>query len=226
MPAASPERPASSSIASSYARWQDSDFVWHFFTGGGRTVTLEEIGHLREIAEHHAYGTGTEGAFRRLSDQIADAARDSLSGSVHYDFDNSYDFGDVAFSHGRSTVHGTFDGTSERRGDMISIVGETKFNFYDVFTDPIDLRQFAAWLSSNPWTWWNFVRIAHTFANIAILPPDNSSRGETQDVASILQLLTELGGTSYDIVRNWTASFHADILADRTISAYLDPSRR
>ena len=220
------EHTFSSGLASSYARWEDRDFVWHFFTGGGRTVTLEEIGHLREIAEHHAYDTGNEGAFRRLSDRIVDAARRSPSGSVHHDFNNTYDFGDVAFSHGRSTVHGAFDGTSERRGDMISIVGETKFNFYDVFTDLIDLRQFAAWLSSNPWTWWNFVRIAHTFAKIEILPPDNSSQGETEDVASILQLLTELGGTSYDMVGNWTASFRADIFADRTISAYLDPNRR
>lgn len=138
------EHTFTSGLASSYGRWEDSDFVWHLFTGGGRTVTLEEIGHLREIAEYHAYSSGGDGAFRRLSDQIADAARDSTPGSVHHDFGKANDFGDVAFSHGNSTVAGAFDGTAERRGDMISIAGETNFNFYDVFTGPVDLRDFAA----------------------------------------------------------------------------------
>ncbi|WP_333822912.1 phage minor head protein [Pinisolibacter sp.] len=138
------EHTFTSGLASSYGRWEDSDFVWHLFTGGGRTVTLEEIGHLREIAEYHAYSSGGDGAFRRLSDQIADAARDSTPGSVHHDFGKANDFGDVAFSHGNSTVAGAFDGTAERRGNMISIAGETNFNFYDVFTGPVDLRDFAA----------------------------------------------------------------------------------
>lgn len=213
-------------LASSYGRWEDSDFVWHFFTGGGRTVMLDEIGHLREIAEHHAYGTGNEGAFRRLSDQIADAARDSTSGSVHHDFNNTYDFGDVAFSHGNSTVFGAFDGTAERRGDMISIAGETNFNFRDVFTDPIDLRDFAAWLSSNPLKWGYFLRLAYTIAKIKILPSEITTPDKIEDATKILNILTDIGGTRYEIVGRWTASFRADIFANRAISAYFDPNRR
>jgi SPP1 gp7 family putative phage head morphogenesis protein len=44
----------SSGLASSYDRWTDRDFVYHYYFGEGRPVTLLEIGHLREIAEHEA----------------------------------------------------------------------------------------------------------------------------------------------------------------------------
>jgi SPP1 gp7 family putative phage head morphogenesis protein len=77
-------------LASSYERWGNLDLGLHFLLGGGRTLTLREIGHLRDIVELYAYGTGVEGAFRRLSDQIADEARKSPSESVHVDFDNTY----------------------------------------------------------------------------------------------------------------------------------------
>ena len=62
-------------LASSYDRWENIDFVSHFYLEEGRGVTLSEIGHLREIVEQHAYYDDGEGAFRRLSDQIADRAR-------------------------------------------------------------------------------------------------------------------------------------------------------
>ncbi|WP_243700207.1 phage minor head protein [Paracoccus versutus] len=35
----------------SSVRWVDLDFVFHYCFGGGRAVTLDEIGHLRGIAE-------------------------------------------------------------------------------------------------------------------------------------------------------------------------------
>ncbi|WP_199262515.1 minor capsid protein [Paracoccus binzhouensis] len=64
-------------------RWENLDFVNHDYFGGGQAVTLDEIGHLRDIAEQYAYRDGTEGAFRRLSGQIADAARGPGTGPVH-----------------------------------------------------------------------------------------------------------------------------------------------
>lgn len=36
-------------------RYGDLDFVAHYYYGGGRSLTLDEIGHLREIAEHYAW---------------------------------------------------------------------------------------------------------------------------------------------------------------------------
>lgn len=129
-----------SDLASSPAyRWTDLDFVAHYYFGGGVGVTLSEIGHLRDIAEHYAYSDGEEGAFRRLSNQIADEARKVRSGSVTYGFGQSYDFGAVQFSHGGGSVAGTFAGTVANDGDMLRIVGSSVFNFSDQFADPIDL---------------------------------------------------------------------------------------
>lgn len=102
-------------------------------------MTLEEIGHLSEIVEQYAYMDRNEGAFRRLSDQIADKARQVISGSVFHEFGWWYDFGGIQFSHGRGTVRGVFNGTVSEAGGLLSIVGESFFTFTDSFKDPLDL---------------------------------------------------------------------------------------
>ena len=127
------------SLASSYDRWTIPDFTWHDYRGQGRSVTLLEIGHLREIAEHYAFEEGVEGAFRRLSDQIADEARSSGSGTFTYRFGDTYDFGSVAFPHGRGEVRGTFVGVADGRGEMLAIRGGIVFTFSDIFADPLDI---------------------------------------------------------------------------------------
>lgn len=129
----------STGLASSYDRWGDGAFMAHYFRGGGRPVDLLEIGHLREIAEQHAYGDGPQGAFRRLTDQLADAARAAGDGPLRYEFGATYDFGDVAFSHGDGVVRGTFTGTVRESGEMLVISGETRFEFSDRFADPLDI---------------------------------------------------------------------------------------
>lgn len=210
-------------LASSYKRWENSDFVWHFFTGGGRTVTLSEIGHLRDIVELYAYETGIEGAFRRLPDQIADKARKAHSESVQVNFDNTYDFGDVAFSHGRSQVYGTFDGIALQRGAMLSIEGESKFHFRDIFTDPLDLRQFSHFLKTNPLSLWRLIQMmqfAYAMTGVAPFPSGVLEKVDVEDVSSIFRFISELGGTRYEVVDEWTASFRADFYLDREISEY------
>lgn len=127
------------SLASSYDRWMTNDFLDHYFGKTGRPVTLLEIGHLREIAEYYAFDDGIEGAFRRLSDQIAVEARKVESRMITYPFGFFYDFSDVSFSHGDSTVRGVFSGAVERRGAMLIIRGETRFEFSDDFVDPTDI---------------------------------------------------------------------------------------
>jgi hypothetical protein len=121
-------------------RYGDLDFVSHYYYGEGRTLTLSEIGHLREIAEYYAYSAGGEGIFRKLSDQIVDAVRKASAGQVVYPFRNTYDFGSIEFSHGSGSVSGVFDGTSSRLGTILQISGETTFAFSDRFEDPVDLR--------------------------------------------------------------------------------------
>ncbi len=129
----------STGLASSSDRWTDTDFVQHYYFGGGRSVDLLEIGHLREIAEQYAWNDGAQGAFRRLADQIADAARRTESGALSYDFEGVYDFGSVEFSHGDGVVRGVFSGTVEGRGAMLQIRGTSDFEFSDMFEDPLGL---------------------------------------------------------------------------------------
>lgn len=128
-----------SDFPSGPVRWGNREFVWHYYFGDGRAVTLEEIGHLREIAEQYAYADGAQGSFRRLSGQISDAARENGAGELYVPFNNTYQFGDVAFSHGRGTVSGSFLGSVEYHDDMLRITGESSFEFSDDFADPLDM---------------------------------------------------------------------------------------
>lgn len=120
-------------------RYGDVDFVAHYYYGGGQALTLSEVGHLHEIAKHYAYSTGDEGAFRRLSNQIADAARKVRSGSFSYAFEAPYDFGDVEFSHGWGVVKGIFSGIVTTQERILRISGESQFAFSDRFQDPVGL---------------------------------------------------------------------------------------
>ncbi len=142
---------------------------------------------------------------------------------MHVDFGRAYDFGDVAFSHGYSSVYGAFEGTAVQRGDMLSIEGESEFHFRDVFTDPLDLRQFSAWLKANPLSFWwlvDLIRVAYAVSGVAPLPPAYSSNVDPEDVSSIFRFVSEIGGTRYEIIEDWTASFRANILIDSSISEY------
>lgn len=129
----------STGLASSYDRWTDRDFVYHYYFGEGRPVTLLEIGHLREIAEHYAYVVNG-GVFRRLAGQIASEARKQKEDLLVYDFGWHYDFGDVEFSYGDSVVSGAFNGSVRGLGEMLVISGKTDFHFSDRFEDPVSLH--------------------------------------------------------------------------------------
>lgn len=120
-------------------RYGDVDFVAHYYYGGGQALTLSEIGHLQEIAEHYAYETGNEGAFRRLSSQIASEARKVQPGRISYEFAAPYDFGGVEFSHGWGVVSGVFSGVATKQGSVLRISGESRFAFSDRFQDPVGL---------------------------------------------------------------------------------------
>jgi hypothetical protein len=127
------------SLASSYDRWTTADFVHHYYRGKGRPITLLEAGHLRGIAHQYAFRDGMEGAFRRLADEIASKARKTGHGDLRFSFGNSYDFGDVAFSHGFGVVRGKFAGSVEDRGDVLRITGDSSFEYSDKFADPLDV---------------------------------------------------------------------------------------
>lgn len=179
-------------------KWETADFVSHFYRGDGRAIDLREIWHLEDVANQHAYLDRGNGAFRRLSDQIAYEARANGVGNLGFGNRQTYDFGDVSFAHGESTVAYRFDGEVRRVGEMLRIRGRTTFTFKDTFTDPLDLRQ--------------AVRIAAS-------PFDEL---EDDDIQGRLRDLSEVGGTPYDIVGTWTSTFEGDILVDPSTSLYRD----
>jgi hypothetical protein len=127
------------SLASTGRRWTDLDFVDHFYHGGGRAVTLADIGQFEEIVQEYAYFSGGDGAYHRLKGQIADWARNPRD--PIYPFKGSYSFSKVAFSHGNATVRGEFRGSIVSKGGMLKIDGVCSFNFFDVFTDPISVQE-------------------------------------------------------------------------------------
>lgn len=59
-------------LTSAGPRWENNDFVWHFFTGNGRSLLLSQIDHLYEIANYWAYGLSI---FQNWNVQIVEEAR-------------------------------------------------------------------------------------------------------------------------------------------------------
>ena len=119
-------------------RWDTYNFLYHFFMGKGRGVTLSEIGHLTEIVEYWAYKHGALERWTR--DIISDIRRDPTLNPPPF-FDQGYNFGSVEFSHGRSNVRGEFSGVVEQKHGMFHISGKVDYKFIDEFTDPLDIRQ-------------------------------------------------------------------------------------
>ena len=74
--------------------------------------------------------------------------------------------------------------------------------------------------------WEYFLRLAYTIARIKILSSEIKTPDKIEDATKILKILTVIGGTLYEMVGHWTASFRADIFADRAIISYFDPNRR
>ena len=118
--------------------WSSLDLVKHFYFGGGRALSLEEIGHLKAVVEHYR---DHHGAFRRVAGQVADAARSKMDGSFVYDYARTYGFRPIAWVHGDAVVSGYFQGNVRSHQGMLSVEGNCFFDFSDVFTDPTDLMK-------------------------------------------------------------------------------------
>lgn len=211
-----------SDLSSPNPRWGDKEFMEHFYTGGGRAVTLREIGHLAEIANVYAYETGAEGAFRRLADQIAKKARKMPTGSIDYPFGTTYDFGSVAFSHGNATVKGNFLGTKTDLGEMFRIEGNSTFEFSDVFTDPLDLRErYGRDRKAATFGLAERQTQSHVaFCNSDVERSIWATRTAPEIRRSVWEALTDVGGTAYGVTGNWTASFVAEVFVDESRSEY------
>lgn len=107
----------------------------YYFTGKGKPVKLREIGHLREVAEHYAYGLGT---FHRLPGQIVRFAREHPRNPFKCLIENYYSFQSVQFSHGDGIVRVWVSGSVSRFDGMLEVRADILFKFSDMFENPLD----------------------------------------------------------------------------------------
>ncbi|MEG6507839.1 phage minor head protein [Methyloligella sp. 2.7D] len=124
-------------VADEGAPWDSDDFVYHYFFGGGRTVTLRETGHLRAVVAEFQRQAGDVPT--KLPGQIADEARKIGDGSFGGKFDRSYNMTRIVFSLGRTKVSGPFRGTVKRLHPMVEFRGAINFELRDAFRDPLDI---------------------------------------------------------------------------------------
>ncbi len=125
-------------IVDTEPKWNNDDFIRHFYQGGGVGVTLSEIGHLREIID---VTDKKHDIFNKVNMQVADKAKSIVSGNFHYPFWRSYNFSSVSFSHGDATIKGIFIGGVREEDGLLIISGIVTYQFYDEFTDPLSIRE-------------------------------------------------------------------------------------
>ena len=204
-------------LFSAGSRWENNDFVWHFFTGKGRQVTLSQIGHQSEIANGWAYGLGI---LQKWNVQIVKEARNQKNGSFTEYFKRSYNFEPVEYSHGDSVVEGKFTGTVRNHGPMLIIHGETEYEFSDRFTDPIDLREFWAWLRESPDRLKRFVQSIGATVGLNNPPTGTPLDIDPDAVSSLFLAISDVGGTAYPIVGQWRSTMIATVFKNSTNSRY------
>jgi len=112
--------------------WSNSDFVNHYFNGGGRGVTLTQIGHSQKIISAFIDRRG-----EALKGQIASAARSARGGAASYRFENAYDMTGIVFSIGDTTIGGSFSGQSVEQNGIIELSGNLDLYLKDEFADPL-----------------------------------------------------------------------------------------
>jgi hypothetical protein len=193
-------------------------------TGCGRSVTLDEIGHLSDVIQHYSYAVEGGGVLRRLAGQIASAAR---RGETVYPFRSNYQFRPIQYAHGRATVSGQFSGRIGRDANMLTVQGPVRFMFYDRFTDPISVRSLAKLVAENLNAVIDRARssgidVENDVAALDQMPDVRPSITNNEDpiVRAIVVWLTELGETAFDLHGAWQAYFNARVLVDGSRSAY------
>ena len=142
--------------------WRNLDFVYHFYFGTWKSVSLSEI-RLSTAIENSAKNKRIQS---RFADQINQEAvkQAPRTGELSKSFNNSYGFGDVCFSIGNATISGNFDGTltaGETFDDgktIYSYSWKATIKFLDTFTDPLSVieimygsstsEQVADWLAT------------------------------------------------------------------------------
>ncbi|MCH2545980.1 MAG: minor capsid protein, partial [Alphaproteobacteria bacterium] len=122
-------------LLSTVWRWEDRHFAAHFYVGGGRKITLDKIGHLKNIQTY--YETHY---LERFVAQIRKNSAIHTQGRFEDDFQRVYDFRPAQYSHGGATISGIFNCHIVINNDgSKTVTGKANIHFSDVFTDPVRL---------------------------------------------------------------------------------------
>ncbi len=166
-------------------RWAWYDFVLHYYLGSGTSVRLSHVGHLQDVIN-----ASREHVFKGVERQVFSDAREIISGNLSDTFENTYPFYSVSFVHGRSTVEGRYNGSVARNGNALHINVEVVYNFSDVFTDPLDIRE------------------------------RESGSSDPRAIEANELIDSEVGGQYYNITDSWTTRLRAVIHINANKSGY------
>lgn len=186
--------------------WSNTDFVNHYFNGGGRGVTLRQIGHSQKIISAFVDLRGED-----LKNQIADSSRRARGGSVSYSFENTYDMTGVVFSIGNTTMGGSFSGQSVMQNGIIDLEGSLDLYLDDEFADPLDIGEEVDDYRPGSILYDNIHR-----------PLDDYLRGRTGLPTGGPQRLGVRDGKPYDISGTWSGSVEGRFYADASRSKYTE----
>ena len=168
-----------SDVGEHWQRWNGLSFLGHFWVGGGETVNLAKVGHLKGVINYYSYDLGV---MKKVNQQIIDKALSlNRPGYFEYDFKQSYDFGSYRYYFGGSTVGGKFRGHIKYLKDIAYVTGTIDYEFSDIFTDITSMRQ------------------------------EKIGTSDPKEVSDKWRNITDILGTNYDIIGNWTTRFEAEI---------------
>ena len=135
-----------SEVNDSSVKWDTEDFIWHFRYGGGRTKTLAQIGYLADVINK-----AREIMFWKVEGQVADKMRHIQEGNLIYKTENSYSkLSEVRGEFGGGTIRTRTEGIVKREKSVLSLEATVEYEYYDLFTDPINARQWFIYGTSSP----------------------------------------------------------------------------
>ncbi len=180
--------------------WSSAQMAIHFYLGGGRDVTLEEIGHMNAIVAHYE-----KYYFQRFIDQILKEAHERDDGHMVETFDQGYDFSPIVWAHGESRMQGRFEGdihTTHSQRRFIS--GKIHLRFSDTFTDPLDIRQILVGIIDFPHEVEVFLRDILGFADETLIEEFHE-----EDIIDDIRRSSEFRGQAYQITGQWTVDMQS-----------------
>lgn len=105
-------------------------------------------------------------------------------------------------------------------GSYLAISGVNRFRFEDVFTDLFDFRELSALLRESP----DRLRVllAELRERFGLGSAENAEFDEIDpdDVSALFFRISEVGGTAYPVTGDWSSTFQAEVLKDRSRSIY------